>query len=134
MCSFFDGTKGRSIRPIEDVKVIALKMYTSAQAIRSGMLRLLGAEAGAIILIFHERGLIYTLEITRNPNYRSCRNSRIAGLLFVLFSSLGKCNYNIAACQCGVGVIYKVETTRNPYYRSCRNSRIAGLLFVLFSS
>ena len=58
-------------------------------------------EAGVITLMLHEREIIY--KITRNPNYRTCRNSRIAGLLFVLFSSWGMCNHHIApgvaACE-----------------------------------
>ena len=62
MCSPFEGTRERSIRPIADVKIIALRMYTSVEAKKSGMLRLLRGEYEAgtmpvIILIFHERGV-----------------------------------------------------------------------------
>ena len=115
MCSPFEGTRERSIRPIADVKIIALRMYTSVEAKISGMLRLLRGEYEAgtmpvIILIFHERGLIYKLEISRNPNYRLCHNSMFAGLLFVLFSSWGKCNYHIARglAACELTEIYVV--------------------------
>ena len=87
----FDGTRERSTTPIEDVKC-TLRLVVAK---KSGMLRLLRSEAGSssmisIILpmVFHGKELIYKLEITRIPsNYRLCRNSGFAGLLFVLFSS-----------------------------------------------
>ena len=87
-----DGTRERSTTPIEDVKCTG-RTLRLVVAKKSGMLRLLRAEAGSMIsiilpMVFHGKELIYKLEITRNPsNYRSCRNSGFAGLFFVVFSS-----------------------------------------------